>query len=446
MQQCDLIVKANYILTMDDSDTRIRDGAVAVDAGRILEVGKADDILQKYEAKETVCHDPAVIMPGLVNAHMHETLTRGLHEDLPLMRWLEEVCYPIEGSYIPDDMTAAAMMCQMEMIRAGITTFIDIFRFVPEAVAAARQTGLRAIFSPQFFDATQDTLESIDRTVDLILRFDHTENDRIRIWFGPHAPYTVGPESYARAARLAKELGVGVHTHLCETKSELQIVKERYGTTPVRMLEDAGVFDVPCVMAHCVHLTDDEIRFLASKRDTVGMVYNPISNMKLADGVARIPEILKAGCTLGLGTDSNLSNNGFDMFNEMRIGSYLQKTYNDDPTICPCGTMLRIATRGSAAALKMEDRIGSLEKGKCADLIVIDLGNPHLWPVYYENPCNIPEQIVYSCRAGDVITTVVDGKVLMDDRTIRTVDQASLFETVQNCAHALYRRSFPDRF
>lgn len=445
MEACDLLLGGGCLLTMDDADTRIRNGAVAVRDGRILEVGDFAALRARYVPREVLYREHSVVLPGLIDAHTHETLTRGLHEDLPLMRWLEEVCYPIEGSYTPDDLYAAALMTQLELIRGGVTTFIDIFRFADRAMDALRETGLRAIFTPQFFDATEDTLEGIDKTVGLIERYHGTENGRVSVWFGPHAPYSVSPARYRRAAELARELGVGVHTHLCETEDELRIVRERYGTDPVSMLDEAGVLDVPCVLAHCIHLTGDNIRLLAEKRATAGLVYNPISNLKLADGVAPVPDLLAAGCTVGLGTDSNLSNNGLDLFNEMRIGSYVQKTFRKDATLMPCQTMLRMATRGSAAALKLDREIGSLEPGKKADVIAVSFERPHLWPVYYENPSNLVEQLVYSARASDVVTTVCDGRVLMDGGVVRTVDEAAVFRLVQSCATGLYRRSFPAR-
>jgi 5-methylthioadenosine/S-adenosylhomocysteine deaminase len=445
LRECDLLIGGSYLLAMDDEDTRIRNGAAAVLGDSILEIGSVAELRGKYQPKEEIFHENAVVLPGLIDAHTHETLTRGLHEDLPLMRWLEEVCFPIERSYTPDDLYAAALMTQMELIRGGVTTFIDIFRFADRAIKAVRQSGLRAIFSPQFFDETADTLESIDRTVGLIEQYHGTENGRVNVWFGPHAPYSCGPESYARAAKLSEKLGVGVHTHMAETRSEVQIIREQYGKDPVEYLRDAGVLDVPCVLAHSIYLTDDNIALLAEKRDTAGLVYNPISNMKIADGVARVPDILRAGCTVGLGTDSNLSNNGLDMFAEMRIGSYLQKVFNDDATIMPCLQMLKLATRGSAKALKMDDRIGSLEAGKRADIIAVSFMKPHMWPIYYENPSNIVEQLVYSARASDVITTVVDGRVLMDNYDLKTLNEKDCFVFVQKQALDLYARSFPDK-
>lgn len=445
MQECDLILAGKCVIAMDDADTRVLGGGVAVAAGAILAVGKLAELRARYHAKEEIIRENAVILPGLINAHMHETLTRGLHEDLPLMEWLE-LAYPIERSYTPDDMTASALMNQLELIRGGVTTFIDIFRFADRTIDVLRQSGLRAIFSPQFFDDTQDRFESIDKTVVLIEKYHGAENGRVSVWFGPHTPYTCGPESFARVAKLAREMGVGVHTHLCETKAELKIMQERYGMDPVELLDRAGVLDVPCVLAHSIHLTDENIALLAQKKDTAGISYNPVSNIKLADGIARVPDMLKEGCTVGLGTDSNLSSNGLDMFAAMRIGSYIQKTANDDATLMPCFEMLKMATRGSAKVLKMNDKIGSLEVGKRADMIAVSFDKPHMWPVYEENPSNLVEQIVYSALPSDVVTTVVDGKVLMDGYQIRTLDEKDAFKLVQKQAAELYRRSFPGKY
>lgn len=444
MRDCDLLIASGILLSMDDADTRILNGAVAVTGDTITELGPLEELRTRYRPKKEIHHPEGVLMPGLIDAHSHETLTRGLHEDLPLMRWLDEVCIPIENSYTPEDMTAAALMNQLELIRGGVTSSIDIFRFAEQTIDVAAQSGLRMTFTPQVFDATSDTLESLEGTLALARRRHGSENGRIRVWFGPHAPYSCGPETYAKAARLAKEHGLGVHTHLCETKNELVIIAEQYGQSPVDYLEAAGVLDVPCVLAHAIYLSDADIQKLAAKKDTCGLVYNPISNMKIADGVCRVPDLLAAGCTLGLGTDSNLSNNALDMFAEMRTGSFLQKLWHDDATLLPCYQMLRMATRGSAAAMKLDHLVGSLEAGKKADMIIVGFDKPHMWPVFYQNPSNVVEQVVYAAKATDVVASVVDGRVLMEDGRVRTLDEAAAFEQVQRRAHSLYKRSFPE--
>lgn len=446
MQPCDLLIGAGMLLAMDDRDTRVRNGAVAVVGDAIAAVGPIEELRARYKpAKEIFCTEGAVL-PGFINAHSHQTLTRGLHEDLPLMRWLDEVCLPIEGQYSPEDMTAAALMNQLELIRGGITSSIDIFRFAEATIPVTQQSGLRMTFTPQVFDDTADTLENLDKTLALAKRYHGAENGRIRVWFGPHAPYSCGPDTYKKAARLAAEHGLGVHTHMGETKNEVEILRQKYGQTPAEYLNAAGVLDVDCVLAHCIYLTEADRALLARKKKTAGLVYNPTSNMKLASGVCQVGALQAAGCTLGLGTDSNLSNNALDMFWEMRLGSYLQKLWQDDATIMPCLEMLKLATRGSAAAMKLDQLVGSLEPGKKADVIIVGFDKPHMWPVYYQNPSNIVEQLVYAGRAGDVTTTVVDGRVLMEDRVVKTLDEAAAFEVVQRQAHGLYKRSFPEKY
>lgn len=441
-QCCDLLMGAGMMLSMDDADTRIRDGGIAVTDGVIVAVDSLDTLREKYLPRKELMEPCGVLMPGLINAHTHETLTRGLSEDLPLMRWLTEVCYPIEHSYTREDIHASALMNQLELIRGGVTTSIDIFRYADAAIEVARMSGLRMTFTPQVFDDTAHIFENIDETVKLIEKYHDSEEGRIRVWFGPHAPYSCGFETYREMASLANELGVGIHTHISETQDEVSLIMDRYGQTPVSYLHDAGVLDVPCVLAHAIHITDEDIALLAQKSDTAGLVYVPISNMKLADGVCRVPDIIAAGCTVGLGTDSNLSSNSLDMFEEMRIGGYLQKLFNDDATIMPCNEMLKMATRGSAKVLHIDQYTGSLEVGKRADAILISFTKPHMWPVYWDEPSNVVEQIVYSGHASDVTATVVDGRVLMEEGMVKTLDEESAFDIIQRCAESLYSRSF----
>lgn len=442
---CDLILGAASVYTMDADLPVIPDGGIAVSGNTIAAVSCFDELTRSYEAKRTLFYENSVLMPGLINAHTHQTLTRGLHEGLPLMDWLEQVCIPIESNYTREDMRAAALMTQAEFIRGGITTFADLFRFVDVSAEVACESGLRCLLAPQFFDATQDRFESIGKTVDLIRRYHRAHDNRIQVWFGPHAPYSCSPGSYERIADLSRQLDTGIHTHLCETKDECSMIGDAYGTGPVQYLKQAGVLDVPCILAHGIYLSDEDIELLAAKRDCIGIVYNPISNMKLASGVAPIPKLLASGIPVALGTDSNLSNNALDLFNEMRIGSYLQRLHQMDASLMPCGEMLHMATMGGAKVLHLEDQIGSLEKGKRADAIVIGFDSPHLWPVYWSTPSNVVEQVVYAAKSSDVRTTMVDGRLLMEDGKVLTIDQQALFEFVQERAASLYRRSFPGR-
>jgi 5-methylthioadenosine/S-adenosylhomocysteine deaminase len=366
---------------------------------------------------------------------MHETLTRGIAEDLPLDRWLAEICFPLDSAYTPSVMRGAALMCQLEMIRGGTTTFLDIYRF-PEACAEVTlQSGLRAIFAPQIIIDPPGPGESLETASEFVTGW-LDRDARITPAFGPHAPYSCPPDTFEQAASLANKYDIPLHTHLAETQWEVETVKERYrADTPVAHLNDLGVLSPRLSIAHGVFLTPADIDLLLEH--DVSVVYNPSSNMKLASGVAPIPVLTEAGLRVGLGTDSNLSNNNLDMFEEMRLGTMLQKLKRRDAAAFPCAEVLEMATLGGARALGLEAQIGSLEVGKKADIILVDLDQPHLWPVLGGKYENIIEQIVYSANAGDVSHTIVDGKVLMEDRQVLTLSVEEVREQVREATSEL---------
>ncbi len=432
-QQYDLVVRNGQVITLDPSGSRYPRGDVAVLEGAIAAIGPS---VPGRGVTEIDAHGNAVL-PGLIDCHMHETLLRGFCEDLPLMRWLEEICFPIDRAFQPQHQRAAALMCQLEMIRGGITTFIDIYRYPAEAAAVAERSGLRAIFSPQIIDNPPGPGETLESTLEFIREWKERVPNRIYTWFGPHAPYSVKPETFRMIAAQADELGVGVHTHLAETTDEVDQFRRQSGQTPVEYLAGLGM-DNRWVVAHGVHLTDQDIGLLA-ERD-VAVAHNPSSNMKLASGVARIPDLLAAGIRVGLGTDSNLSNNNLDMFEEMRLAAMLQKLSRRDAESMPCEKVLRLATSDAAACLGLP-HVGSLEVGKRGDLIIVDLHAPHMWPVLSEPHSNVVEQLVYSASAGDVLTTVVEGKVLMRDRQVFTLDAGVVEPQVKDAARDLAERA-----
>ena len=396
----DLLIRNGLVLTQDLEHHILHDTDIAVRGGQISAIGKN----LPFEAALVIDARHKLVMPGLVDAHMHETLTRGICEDLPLYRWLEEICFPLDRSYTYEVMHAAALMSQLEMIRGGITTFIDIYRFPAACAEVAVRSGLRAIFVPQIMINPSDTGESIETAEDFVSTW-VGRNPCITPGFGPHAPYSVTPEAYEKLALLAQKYNVPLHTHLSETQWEVNLIQERYGCTSTEMLLKAGALGPGLSVAHGVHLTDKDVALLVEHG--VGLVYNPSSNMKLASGIARIPDYLSAGLTVGLGTDSNLSNNNLDMFEEMRLGALLQKLGRSDATVLPVQTVLDMATRFGARVLGMEGSVGSLEVNKQADIILLDLKQPHLWPIIEGRYENIEEQVVYSANAGDVTHTIV---------------------------------------
>lgn len=426
----DLVIRNGHIVTLDPKGTIYPRGDIAIRAGAIAAIAPS---LPGRGGTEMDAQGNA-ILPGLIDCHMHETLLRGFCEDLPLMRWLEEVCFPIDRAFQPRHQQAAALMSQLEMIRGGITTFIDIYRYPAEAAAVAERSGLRAIFSPQIIDDPPGPGETLETNLAFIREWKDRVPDRIFTWFGPHAPYSVKPETYQKIAQYAEQFDVGIHTHLAETLDEVTRFRRQIGKTPVEYLAGLGVLSKRLVVAHGVHLTDGDVALLAE--NDVAVAHNPSSNMKLASGVARIPDLLKAGLRVGLGTDSNLSNNNLDMFEEMRLAAMLQKLTRRDAEALPCDKTLRLATSDAAACLGME-QIGSLQVGKRADVIMVDLHAPHMWPVLSGPRSNIVEQIVYSASAGDVLTTIVDGHVLMRNRSVLTLDSAEIEPLVQEAARDL---------
>lgn len=430
----DLLITNGFILTLDSRGTIYQRAAVAVDKGRIVALGP--DVIQP--ARRVIDAQGGVVMPGFVNAHMHETLTRGLNEDLPLSEWLEQICFPIDTAYTPAILRASALLNQLEMIRAGITTFVDIYRYPSIAAEVARYSGLRAVLTPQIIEAPTGVGETLESCQTFVEEW-NGRCERIMVGYGPHAPYTCSASLYVEVTRRAREANLRVHTHLSETAGEVERFLQEEGNTPPQWLDRLGALGPWLWVAHGVHLTDEDIDLLAERG--VAVVYNPTSNMKLASGVARVTKMLERGMTVALGTDSNLSNNNLDMFEEMRVGATLQKLATGDAAALPCETMLRMATIWGAHALGMEEEIGSLEVGKQADSIIVSFDAPHLWPALTGEVRNIAEHLVYSANAADVQTTIVAGQVLMENRRVLTLDAEEVRATTDWAVQELLKRA-----
>ncbi|MFN3216173.1 MAG: amidohydrolase family protein [Acidimicrobiales bacterium] len=421
-ERVDLLVRGGTVVTVDADDTVI-DADVAVRDGVIVAVGPRLDV----QAAHTIDAGDAAVIPGLVNAHMHETLDRSVFEDLPFLEWLESYALPKDCAYQPHHIRAAALLNQAEMIAGGTTTFIDIFRHPHEAALVAEMSGLRAIFSPQVIDDPVGPGETLEGNVAFIEAWKDRIPERISTWFGPHSLYTCHPETYREMRRLADRYDVGIHTHLAESAAETAMIAERAGgRTPVQLLDDLVGLGPGVVAAHCVELSDDDLALLARSR--VGIAHCPTSNAKLGNGRARITELLAAGAVVGLGTDSNMTNNDLDLFEEMRIAALVQKQLTGDPSVLPSRQVLRLATKGSADVLGLGERVGSIEVGKAADLAVVNLRLPHTRPLVRYGRGNVVDAIVWSCSARDVRHTVVAGEVLMEDRRLLTLDVEDIVE------------------
>jgi 5-methylthioadenosine/S-adenosylhomocysteine deaminase len=417
----DLIVEGDYVLTMDGDMTLIEKGAVAVDDGYVLAVGPVADIDAEYGAEERLEGGSRVVMPGLINGHSHAamTLLRGVADDLELMTWLNDYIFPAEVAFVdPEFVRIGTELACWEMIRGGTTTFVDMY-YHPDTIASVVEScGLRAYVSAtvigQRSPDAEGAQDSITKGLEFIGRW-QGRNSRITPIFGPHANYTLDEEQLRAAREAANEVGVPISIHLSESPFEVQYAKENYGTTSIEFFDSINFFDGLTIGAHVVWPTEEEIPILAERR--VGVIHNPTSNMKISSGIAPITEMLRAGVRVGLGTDGAASNNDLDLWEEMRLAAFLQKVDRMDPTVLPASAVLRMATSGGAEAIGLADSVGTLAPGMRADLIQVSLDDVHFVPTY-----DVISHLVYVADEQDVITTVVDGKVLMRDGEILTID------------------------
>jgi 5-methylthioadenosine/S-adenosylhomocysteine deaminase len=419
----DLIVRGNYIVTMDEQMSVVQDGAVAVDEGVIVAIGPAADIDAEYSAAEVLPGDDRIVLPGLINGHSHAamTLLRGVADDLELMTWLNDYIFPAEVEFVdPEFVRIGTELACWEMIRGGTTTFVDMY-YHPDTIASVVETcGLRAYISATVIGQRSPDAEGAQDSVTKGLEFFERwkgKNSRITPIFGPHANYTLNEEQLRATRVAANEAGVPISIHLSESPFEVEYSKQTYGTTSIDFFDSIGFFDGLTIGAHVVWPTEEEIPILAERK--VGVIHNPTSNMKIASGIAPVTAMLQAGVRVGLGTDGAASNNDLDMWEEMRLAAFLQKVDRMDPTVLSASTVLRMATSGGAEAIGLNDKVGSLAVGMRADLIQVSFDDVHFVPTY-----DVISHLVYVADEQDVASTVVDGKILMKDGEILTIDTA----------------------
>jgi len=431
----DLVIRDGIVIPMDDRTAF--EGDIAVKDAKIIALGPHLDLNGTEEIDASGC----VVLPGLINAHSHECMERGWFEDLPFDTWLNDHAQPKDRAYTAADQRAAALLNQAEMIASGVTTFVDMFRFPGEAASVAVDSGLRAIIAPQLIDSTPDVGETLEANLTAFDEWHGTGNGRVSVWFGPHAPYSCSEEMLTAVGEAARARGTGITTHLAESRWEDSSIRERTGLSPTAYLDRVLGLAGDVLVAHAVHVDTTDIELLAAH--DVAVAHCPTSNMKLGNGMAPIPELLTAGIRVGLGTDSIMTNNNLDLFEEMRQAALLAKLRREDPAVLPAWTTLEMATIHGARALGLEDSIGSLEVGKRADLILVNLDQPHLWPFHQSTSGfgNLVENLVYSARASDVVGTVVDGQVLMSDSILRTLDLAEVRRNVEEQGADLLRRA-----
>jgi 5-methylthioadenosine/S-adenosylhomocysteine deaminase len=427
-----LVVVGASVITQNASHQVLSPGAVAIDGTDIIDIDTPEAIRSRYAAAETIDASDQIVLPGLINTHGHApmVLYRGLADDLALMEWLQKYIFPAEAKTVsPEFVRIGTKLAALEMIESGTTTFTDMYYFEEEIAKATRDAGLRAVLGQtviQFPVADAKTPdEALTRAEAFIKAF--KDDSLIVPAVAPHAAYTLSRETLIAAAALGRKYDIPVLIHLAETEDELKQIRAQHRATPAAYLESIGFWGPRTVAAHGVWVNDADIQIL--KRRNVGLSHNPESNMKLASGAAPIAKYLQAGVALGLGTDGAASNNDLDMFEAMRQSSFLAKFVTHDPTAIPARTALDLATTGGARALAMADRIGSLEKGKRADLITVAMREPRQTPMY-----DVVSHLVYVTRGDDVRTTIVNGKVLMRDRQVLTLDRAAVIADANQMA------------
>ncbi len=428
----DLIIHDAMILTMNPEFKVYVDGALVIKNDRIMAMGDTSDILGKYSARETIDGSAKLIMPGLINTHTHVPMTifRGYADDMHLHEWLYDYIFPVESEFVnSENVKLGTKLAMAEMIRSGTTTFNDMYYHIEEIAGVVDQVGMRAVLSESVIDFpapnSPTPSEGLKTAEALIKKWDN--HPRIRISVSAHAPYSCSSELIQRAKALADKYQVPFNIHVAETRKEFDQTMKDFNLTPVGYLDKLGVLGPNVIAAHCVHLTPEDIQILAEHG--VSVAHNPECNMKLASGVAPIPELLKAGVKVGLGTDGVASNNDLDLFDEMNTAAILHKLNSADPTVLDAQSVVEMATMGGARVIGMEKEIGSLEPGKKADLILLDMLQPHAHPIY-----NIYSLLVYSMKAADVESVMVDGKFIMRDRKLLNLDEKSIYGKIEEVA------------
>lgn len=452
-----MIYKNATIVTVDKQRRIIPCGAIAVSGTRIVGVGSEERIISEFKPAPEECVDlkGMVVIPGLINTHVHESqaLIRGCADDMALIEWLKDRVWVLQGNYDEDDGRISAELCILEMLKAGTTAFVETMiagRYGFDGIAQAVQTsGIRAALSKIIMDVStyaeedvgsmyegmiEDRVSSFQEALDMHEKWEGGADGRIQVWFGPRPPGGCSSELFREMMIAAKERDMGVTIHLAEVKEDVEYIRNSFDMTPVEYCESVNMVGPRVLLVHCVQLESEDIRRLAKTGTHV--THNPVCNAKLASGIAPIAEMLKVGVNVSLGTDGGPSNNSYDMINDMRWASYLQKVKQGDPTVAPTETVLEMATLNGAKAMGLSDQIGSIEVGKKADFVALNMDKPHLTPAP-----DLVSTIVCAANGSDVDTVVIDGKIVVKGRKVLTMDEGRILEEANRRAREVYQRA-----
>lgn len=419
------LIKNAYILDMVGDTANIKKSDILINNNKIEKIDTEieEDVEQKINAKNML------VMPGLVNTHTHLAMSifRGYKDDRKLMDWLENAIFPVEDKLEPNDIYWNSYLSCIEMIKSGTTTCNDMYFGMNKVIEAIEATGLRAVVA---WCMTDDSIrDKPEQTREYAKKY-NVPNSRIKIYTSAHAPYTCNPDTIKLCVDLAKELNTGIHIHLSETRDEEKTIYERYDKRSTEYLNDLGVFDVPVVLAHGIYISDSDIEILKNIKG--GIAHNPISNCKLSSGICDVVKLRKNGIKVGLGTDGIGSTTTLDMFEEMKTAAYLQKVKTKRPTSITAYDILKMATIEGAKVLGLEDEIGTIEVGKKADMIFVNMDKIHLCP---EN--DICTNIVYSANGADVDSVMIDGNLVMQNRKMLNISEKEVMRNVKKIAKRL---------
>jgi 5-methylthioadenosine/S-adenosylhomocysteine deaminase len=428
-----LLIRQATLVTVNARDDVLEDADLAIADDKIVGVGSAPD---GFVPDRVLEGRDRIVLPGLVNTHTHlsMTLMRNYADDLAFWPWLMERVKPLEDHLQPDDVRIGARLGIAELIRGGTTCFHDMYFLLDEVADEVAKAGLRGCLTGALFDNSGQGEQLLRAATGLHKRWHGKAEGRVTVGLGPHSAYLCSPGYLREIVQEAERRNCGLHIHLAETQREVDESRERHGVTPVQLLAELGCFAVPTVAAHGIYVDAADQRLL--REGGVTVAHNPSSNLKLANGIAPVQALLEQGINVSLGTDGAASNNNLNLFEDMHLAALLQKWLRRDAEALPARQVLRMATIRGAQALGLADRIGSLEVGKQADVIMLDLAQPHLAPRH--DPVAL---LVYSAQAADVCTVLVDGRILLEDRALTTLDQESLLTQAAEQTRSLVRRS-----
>lgn len=430
----DLIVHNCDILLLEEGRVRIATEQDILVQGNKIEAVKPSDSKCLNEAARVIHAGSMLAIPGLINTHAHVpmVLFRGLAEDVTISSWFNDYIWPLESNLTAEDVYWGALLGLAEMIEAGVTCVADHYFFMDEVGRAVEKAGVRANLTWAVFG--HEGQSKLDQTCEFIQRWKSSAGGRVTAWLGPHAPYTTGPDFLRLSAERAKQLGVGIHTHVSETAEQVELSLREHGVTPVRMLADTGVLGVPAILAHCLYPTQDDLKILADV--PAGIAHSPKTYMKLGMGIPSLSSYREVGIPIGLATDGAVSSNTLDILEQLRLLVLTQKDLTRDSTQMPVAEALEIAFHGGAQVMHMADQLGDIQAGKLADIVLLRQDGMHIYPRF--DPA---ANLIYSSRISDVHTVICDGKILLSDGILETIDKTEVKQELSKRLERLAQRT-----